>query len=184
VSYRFDFRKTLAAAAELLRLEPQRQMPYLRLLKLLYIADREALHEIGRPITGDRHVAMRYGPVPSRTYDIIKGEDTYSPEFFRHIEKQGYQLHLVDDPGNGSLNRFEIRKLRAIAERYREKDQWDTVELTHAFPEWQRNRPSGDSSGPIPVRDILAAGGLSSQRIDEILRDAEYAEKLAGPFGE
>ena len=37
VYFRFDFTKTLQAAAELLRHEPQRQMSMLRLLKLLYI---------------------------------------------------------------------------------------------------------------------------------------------------
>jgi hypothetical protein len=31
--------------------------------KLLYLADRESLKKTGRPITGDRVVAMEHGPV-------------------------------------------------------------------------------------------------------------------------
>lgn len=38
-------------------------MSYLRMLKLLYLADRESLKETGHTITGDRVVAMEHGPV-------------------------------------------------------------------------------------------------------------------------
>jgi len=41
-------------------------MKYLGLLKLLYLADRDALKEIERPITGDRYFSLKNGPVLSR----------------------------------------------------------------------------------------------------------------------
>jgi hypothetical protein len=41
------------------------RMEYVRLLKLLYIADREMMAEAGAPVTGDRAVAMDHGPVLS-----------------------------------------------------------------------------------------------------------------------
>jgi hypothetical protein len=55
---RFNFKRTLQASAYLLRLDGKR-MPYMRLLKLLYIADREWLAEMGESITGDRAYAIR-----------------------------------------------------------------------------------------------------------------------------
>ena len=88
--FRFDFEKALQAAAELLRHEPHQQMGRVRLMKLLYIADREALKEVGRPITCDSVVAMKHGPVLSRLYDIIKGQSLESPRFDEHIGQQGY----------------------------------------------------------------------------------------------
>ncbi|HET6724413.1 MAG TPA: Panacea domain-containing protein [Gammaproteobacteria bacterium] len=42
------------------------------LSKVLYFADRESLSEFGRTISGDRYIAMRHGPVPSSTYDMLK----------------------------------------------------------------------------------------------------------------
>jgi uncharacterized phage-associated protein len=181
--FRFDFVKTLQAAAGLLRHEPQRQMSVLRLLKLLYIADREAMKETGRPITCDRAVAMKHGPVLSRLYDIIKGEATESPEFGAHIERQGYQLHLTDDPGHAELNRFEIRKLLELSDRYRECGDWDLVEVTHTFPEWIKHA-HGNSSEAIPLEDVLAAVGYSPERIEAIVRDAEQLGKIHRLFHE
>ena len=72
MTFRFDFLKTLQASGVLLQLDANR-MAYIRLLKLLYIADRELLAETGRTLTGDEAVAMKNGPVLSRVYDLIKG---------------------------------------------------------------------------------------------------------------
>lgn len=40
--------------------------------KILYFADQEHVVKYGRFITGDGYVAMKNGPVPSATYDILK----------------------------------------------------------------------------------------------------------------
>jgi uncharacterized phage-associated protein len=40
--------------------------------KVLFHADKMHLSRYGRPISGDRYVAMKHGPVPSATYDILK----------------------------------------------------------------------------------------------------------------
>lgn len=42
------------------------------LFKILYFADQEHIKIYGRPITGDKYIAMKYGPVPSFLYDILK----------------------------------------------------------------------------------------------------------------
>ncbi len=43
-----------------------------RVFKTLYFADREHLARYGRSITRDAYIAMKYGPVPSCTDDILK----------------------------------------------------------------------------------------------------------------
>src|SRR6202042_2841503 len=42
------------------------------LSKILYFADKAHLAKWGRTLTGDRYIAMKNGPVPSRIYDFIK----------------------------------------------------------------------------------------------------------------
>jgi len=44
----------------------------LRILKLLYLADKLHLSRHGRFILRDRYVAMAFGPVASNTYDLMK----------------------------------------------------------------------------------------------------------------
>jgi len=43
-----------------------------RISKILYFADREHLARYGRFVCGDSYVAMKHGPVPSGTYDVLK----------------------------------------------------------------------------------------------------------------
>lgn len=70
---RFNERRATEAAARFRKLRGNR-MSYLKLIKLLYLLDREALLRWGRPVTTDRYVSMDNGPVVSRVYDLIREE--------------------------------------------------------------------------------------------------------------
>src|SRR2546422_3039383 len=70
---RFNERRATEAAARFLKLRGGR-MSYLKLIKMLYFLDREALLWWGRPVTTDRYVSMDNGPVVSRIYDLIREE--------------------------------------------------------------------------------------------------------------
>src|SRR6266545_1760337 len=70
---RFNERRATEAAARFLKLRGGR-MSYLKLIKMLYFLDREALLRWGRPVTTDRYVSMDNGPVVSRIYDLIREE--------------------------------------------------------------------------------------------------------------
>ena len=76
---RFNERKATQAAAFLLKIRGGR-MSYLKLIKLLYLADRAALARWGRPITTDRHVSMNHGPVLSRVLDLVNDGDAPGEE--------------------------------------------------------------------------------------------------------
>ena len=147
---------------------------YLRLLKLLYIADREHLVHSHRPIVGTRIVAMNNGPLHSEIYNLIKGEDARAQIWADHIRKEGYEVELVRDPGLSELSASEVRTLTGVSEKYSSFNDWDLVELTHDFPEWLKNSPeeSANTSHPISFEDLLVALGLSADK-DAILEDAE-----------
>src|SRR6266481_4115650 len=114
MAIRLNIPKAIQAASVLLKTDRCKRMSYLRLIKLLYIADRESLKETGRKITRDRTVAMKNGPVLSGIYDLIKGRHEAADEWSQKIRKDGYQVELVDDPGSGQLSRYEIKKLREV----------------------------------------------------------------------
>lgn len=168
----FNPLKVAQAAAVLLKTEQGRRMSRLRLLKLLYIADRESLAERARPITGDKPVAMDHGPVLSHTYNLIKGQDFHSPQWDQFLQQAGSRdVQMVADPGVGKLTRYEIGKLQEVAARFKDANDWDIAEYTHTFEEWAKNRPGERSRNEIPLEDLLTATGRAEAR-DELLATA------------
>jgi uncharacterized phage-associated protein len=180
MNFRFDYHKTLQASGVLLGLDANR-MAYIRLLKLLYIADREWLAEAGRTITGDEAVAMKNGPVLSRVYDLIKGVAPRADDWVEHIRKVDYSVELKKDPGRGKLSKGEIEKLTEVSERYRAMDDWELSEHTHEFPEW-RNHYRADASTPIPWQEMLEAQG-KADLIEIAERDEAARVYLDSLFG-
>ena len=175
IYFKFDLEKTIQAAAKLLCLESNKQMSRLRLLKLLYIADRETLRDHRYSITGDSVIAMKHGPVLNEFYDVIKGDGAGSLTLDRYIRRRGHQLTLIEDPGQGRLNRYEIQKFQELSRRYMNADEWDIIEETREFQEWKDNE-LGDS--PIPLEDILSVLGFSQKNIKSIVDDAAYFQKV------
>jgi uncharacterized phage-associated protein len=58
-------------------------------LKILYFADKDHLSTWGRLTCGDSYVAMQKGPVPSGTYDILKGN---YPWVYAHEAKPPFEV--------------------------------------------------------------------------------------------
>ncbi len=167
--FAFNFKTTLQATAFLLEQTPNGRMNYTKLIKLLYIADRESLQDTGEPITGDQIVAMSNGPVLSRVYDLIKGV-IESAEWRGAIGRDGYHVVLGRPPGQGLLCEYEIGKLSEVWGRYKDKSYGQMIDIVHEFEEWKKNDP-GESKRDIPLDDILEALGLSDIA-DEIKEEA------------
>ncbi|MEX0867911.1 MAG: Panacea domain-containing protein, partial [Pirellulales bacterium] len=104
----FDIDKTIQSSAYLLKLTNGRSN-YMRLLKLLYLAERLSLQNRKSPISGDRPIAMERGPVPSRTLDMIKGHDPKASQWDAYFSRDNYDILLDDDPGNLALSRAELK---------------------------------------------------------------------------
>jgi len=180
MTFRFDFDKTLQGAGVLLRLDANR-MAYIRLLKLLYIADRELLAETARTITGDEAVALKNGPVLSRVYDLIKGVGPKTAEWSDYIHTVHYSVELKKDPGRGKLSKGEIEKLAEVTERFRMMDDWELSEYTHEFPEWKKHHEPGTST-PIPWQEMLEAQGKAglSRIVERNEAARQYLDSLFG----
>lgn len=181
---RFNEAKATQAAAHLLKLQGGR-MKYLTLIKLLYLADREALLCWGRPITTDRYVSMDHGPVVSRIYSLISLEPEPNDTSFWHrhiVTAEDWDVRLREDPSNDELSQAEESMLTETFGKHGHKSRWQIVEETHQLPEWRD--PDG-SSIPISYEDILRAQGRNSTEITELLQDLESlhaAEQVLAPL--
>src|SRR5215813_7148812 len=106
---RFNERRATEAAARFLKLRGGR-MSYLKLIKLLYLLDREALLRWGRPVTTDQYVSMDNGPVVSRIYNLIREEPAPGTDpFWRHYisAPRGWEVELLAEPEAAELSRAE-----------------------------------------------------------------------------
>jgi len=184
MSIRFPFKekKSAEAAAHLL-MRHNGTLNYMVLIKLLYLADRQALVDSGMPITGDQPFSLPHGPVLSKILDLINmgREDGASPWFEYITEPQNYNVSLVQRPPSSSeLSEYELRVLDVIDEQFGRLDKWMLRDLTHKLPEWVD--PNG-SSIPIRIETILESADKSQAEIERIAGDARescFLESLGG----
>ena len=162
--------KVTQAAALFLRLGPDK-MSHLKLMKLLYLADRRALLTLGRPITYDSYVSMDHGPVLSTTLNLLHGDVQSSGPWEKAITVPlNNEVSLLKDPGDDKLSEAEEKLIREVFDEHGAKTQWDLRDFTHTLPEWED--PKG-SSIKIEYRDILFAGNKTDAEIESILEDIE-----------
>ena len=177
IQFPFNERKALAASTHLLARAGGR-MPYMRLVKLLYLADRASFLEYGHPITGDRYVAMKLGPVLSTVYDRIK-----EGEWGGLIRKVRYDVRLVGSEWIDPLSEAEIDILDDVSGFCEKLDHWKISNLTHELPEWKKapNKINGD----ISVESILKALGKAEHDIaataEESREQAFFEEVFSDP---
>ena len=166
-------------------------MSYLKLMKLMYLAEKNFILQYGERLTGDTFFCMPKGPVLSSTYELFSGGNEYWNSWISNCGN--YELEFkqqdnvaLDDP----LSTFEalspavLAVLNEVFNQYGHMNRWDLVALTHGptCPEW--HDPHG-SSIPISLRELLSANGKSSEETQDILNKiAEFDElqQLAAPL--
>jgi uncharacterized phage-associated protein len=174
IKFSFNERKAAQAASRLIQLSGG-EMNYLALMKLLYLADREALVRFGKPITGDRIVAMKHGPVLSRIYGLVsqKKQELPESEWHKFIPRPNsfvYTVKFSGVPDVGELSQAEVALIDGVFAKFSGWEEWALVDFTHKLPEW---RDPKDSSVPIPFEDILRAERVPEETIDAIADEAE-----------
>jgi uncharacterized phage-associated protein len=179
--YRED--KATQAAARLLKLRGG-AMSHLKLIKLLYLAERESLIQLGRPLTYDSYASLPHGPVLSATLDRINTGEAYRGGYWdQHIAPKANNEVRLRDPDavpNDQLSPAEEALIDEVFARYGHLGRWDLVERTHALPEWID--PQG-SSIPIRTADILRNEGFSDEEIAGMEAEWEEAAFARALFG-
>lgn len=151
------------------------RMHYLKLLKLLYLADRAALLQWGRPISTDRYVSMDHGPVLSVTLNLINGGYAdFGAKWDQAIStKDGAEVELRNPTADFTANELSQAEEDLLCRTFGEYgswNRWKIVEYLHTLPEWQD--PNG-SAIPISYRDILAAGQKNPAEISMVEEELE-----------
>lgn len=181
----FNERKAAQVAAWFLR-RSGRRMAHLKLMKLMYLADREALNEFGFPITGDRAVSMDNGPVLSRTLNLINGlvesgEDGWEAWI---SDRENHEVALRDRAGASEaldeISKAELDVLENMWKQFGHMSKWQIRDYTHDHcPEWQD--PQG-SSAPIPFERIFTALGRSKDEAAQLAEGIAEQQRIGKLF--
>ena len=156
----------------------------LKLVKLIYLADRTALDCFEAPILHDKFVSMDHGPVNSITLNYINGlsEDRSDwsdfiadrEDHFIGLSKPSISIHELDE-----LSAAEIKVLELVWQRFGKMTQFELRDYTHKnCPEWED--PDG-SYEPIPVERVFKflgktdSGALASKLESERIMDQIFA---------
>ncbi len=154
----------------------------LKLIKLMYLADRESMSRYGLPISFDRLVSMDHGPVLSRTYDLINGtlDAPGAAKWDEWISvRENHDVSLkrkFQRPDLDELSDADLEVIDAVWSRFGKMDKWTLRDYTHDhLGEWQD--PEG-SSVPIKEQDVFLALGMNAEEAEHLACDIEAERGL------
>jgi uncharacterized phage-associated protein len=145
-----------------------------RLLKLLYLADRECLVRRGFPITGDCLISTPDGPALARISEAI-AQGKPGPPLNAYLMVRAGDLVVLrtDSPPTDELSDFERNVLDDVHRRYGHLDPEQLRELSRSLPEF------GSMEGPIDPAAILRHAGWTEEEIAEAETCANEASFFA-----
>ncbi len=172
-------RKVSQMAAFLLHKRGGR-MSHLKLMKLLYLADREAMGRYGMPISGDFIVAMPHGPALSLTLNLMDGDTQSAREGWDDwiSDKEDHEVSLRRPVSRDILDELsdsEIEVLEAVWNQFGRMNRWEIRDYTHTLPEWQD--PKG-SSLPITHQKVFHVLGRTDKEAEELAARIEAERSL------
>ena len=126
----------------------------MKVIKLLWIADRYHLRKYGRTVTGDEYLAMNYGPVASTTRDLIEKteflnleEVKYSEQYIEPVGK--YEVQSKKKPDLQYLAETDKEALNFSISKFGSLDQFELKDISHRYPEWKKVADKFPDGKPI-----------------------------------
>lgn len=175
--------KTAQVAAQLLSKAGGR-LSVLKLMKLLYLVEREAILTRATSLTHDCPVSMPHGPVLSQSYDLASGCGEAVPNGWSEwiSDQDGYDVELnpekraVPREDYDDLSDADIELISRIWDEFGGMSKWELRDWTHDYcAEWED--PKGSSS-QIPTQKIFQAVGRSPEEATRLAREVEAERKV------
>jgi uncharacterized phage-associated protein len=134
---------------------------YMKLIKHVFFADRYHLRNYGTLLTYDNYCAMKFGPVCSQTYDILKEDDLFMDSLSdeerdiitNSIEKLDKSETRIKPQKENMLSQSEKEALDFSIEIFGPFNSFQLADITHDYPEWEKYKKMIES-GRIKSADI------------------------------
>jgi uncharacterized phage-associated protein len=175
----FDSRKAAQIAAYFLSKQPS--MEKLKLIKLVYLAEREFVGRYGHPMIYDELYSLPHGPICSNALNAINGEvdQDYWSQFLK-LENNNRNVHLATEIDRDILDEVsdaEIQVLETVWARFGGYTAGQIRQWTHKncpeYTEVQRGRL------PIAYSDMAESTGRGDgKRIEDAIAQARRVSSL------
>ncbi len=164
--------KLVQALGYLLSLDDNKKMHRVKLIKLLWVADRFHIRKYGRTVSESEYCAMFHGPVCSLALDIaqlshggfgLSDDDIgYISEYFTSDERF---TAMSKNPGEDYLSETDKEMMRKAYQVFNSAEDFNLADqISHKYPEW------------LQYKSYFDGGERSSQPIDE----AKFFENPVG----
>ncbi len=117
----------------------------IKLVKLVYLADKYHLIRYGRTITNDDYYAMEHGPVGTTVKDVLSFDEILSKKALRYasslIEKtDNNNFKVKSDTKNtfDMLSDTDKEALDFVIEKFGKMSSFKLRDYTHRYPEWYK----------------------------------------------
>ena len=122
----------------------------LKIVKLLYLADKYHLMKYSRTITNDEYYAMGHGTVGSLVKDVLcinevvlyENEIQYAQKLFHKIDKYNYIANKDIIINLDYLSETDIEALDFIIQKFGNLSTGELIDYTHKLPEWKKHEKS------------------------------------------
>jgi len=148
---------------------------FISIFKILYAAEKEHLSKYGRTITKDTYIAMRYGPVPSFTYDCFKEVRNHkfpyagNKPIFQFIDiHDEFKVRNKENPDFQFLSETDIECLNKSIEENKDKSFGQKSDESHDLV-WEEALPDNT----MDILLIAKAGGADDEMLKFIEENLE-----------
>ena len=156
--FKFDAEKALQV---ILYLANKAAIPdIIHVCKCLYFADKKHLERVGRFICGDNYIAMANGPVPSRTYDLIRDvqdpnrQSLYADAARTTFRLKGWLIVPLAQLDLGVFSKSEMDSLDWAIENYSGLTTRQLVDISHEERAYKEADPNGEISIEAIARSL------------------------------
>ena len=179
-----DF-KILEAILLVIELAEQSKSPptQFEISKTIFLADYRHLQTYGRPITFDNFHAMKFGPVPSRTYDMLKPAFDWSrfgmegaPWKSRLIDASARQyVHPSRSSNRRKLSESDVAEIEQAFRDVKAMGFKQTSDETHKLPAYEEawNARGTSLAKQMDLRLLLPE--FDDEMIGDLVRASRYA---------
>lgn len=147
--------KISQALGFLLSLDDNHKMDRVKLIKLLWAADRLHLRKYGRTISESDYYAMAHGPVCSLALDIAQmdkdgialsdADKAYLEEYFTSDDKSTSMQKTIS---SDHLSESDKEVLKEAWEKFKDIDTFElSDDISHRYPEWDKFRKYFEANG-------------------------------------